>query len=78
MWDSQCRDCPIGKSRVDKFPSLAFVLSEFEWMIAGGYPFEANDLTRTEWIALGMIRRAREEGGWQKSSLSSSLQEPTT
>jgi hypothetical protein len=45
-------------------------------MLDGGCPFEANDLTKDQWRAVGIVRKEQESAAWRTRL--NSLLAPTT
>ena len=59
--DLQCEDCPDHKIRLEKTeidPRL-YSLLFLDLMKAGGYQFDADELTVDQWMGLGVIAQER-------------------
>ena len=54
-----CKQCP--KKKADDLHPYTAKLIELLAMQRGGYPFQADDLTRDEWIDLGRLKEALEK-----------------
>jgi hypothetical protein len=79
LWDECCAECPDSKIRhetVDVGMNFQH-LHESEMLQRAGYPFEADDLTRTEWMGIAVLREERESirmsrmfgGGGEKKAI---------
>lgn len=54
LWDAQCKECGKGAGReISAFTSHIIKIYR---LARGGYPFRANDLSFSEWQALGIVK----------------------
>lgn len=54
LWGAQCREC--GKDSRDEVSVFTSHMLRIYRLARGGYPFRANDLSRLQWEALGIVK----------------------